>query len=125
MSKHTEKGVCGYCAITVCNKCVINNKYCHGNDNGKSICSSHSKNNRIVNIDSNRIVIAKGGLKATQHNLFTEFVSISKENGSISNIFNSLYTEFNNTAHYYEIYDRNDNELWKSIKLIIIFFLLY
>ena len=121
---YTEKGVCSHCAINLCKDCLNNNKYCHGNDNGRTICSKHSKNNRVVSIDSNRVLIATEALKSLYHSLYTHYVSLSKNNKE-GRFFNTFYSEYNNTAHYYEIFDRSDTELWRCILLSIIFLILF
>ena len=110
--------ICGYCLLTVCQKCISLNHNCHSNDNGRTICSVHSKNNRVVDIPSNRILGSIGQLQAKHHNLFTQYV-ISSNNIISNKIFNSFYSDFNGTAHFYEIYDANDTELWKCMIIYI------
>ena len=86
------KGSCDYCPMTMCNTCLMNNKFCHGNDNGRSICSMH-KTIKLLTISSNRIAVSKGGLKGNYQPLFTEFVYY-KNSLKTSNLFHSFYTEF-------------------------------
>ena len=71
----------------------MNNKFCHGNDNGRSICSLHTKINKLVSTDIKRIAVSISGLKGNYQSLFTEFVYY-KNSLKISNLFHSFYTEF-------------------------------
>ena len=95
MSKklYSVKGCCDYCATLMCNICVSNNKFCHGNDNGRSICALHTKTSKTIHTDSNRIAVSIGGLKGNYQSLFAEF-GVYKSNLNLTVLFNSFYTEF-------------------------------
>ena len=110
---------CSYCAITNCEKCILLNKSCHDIDN-KSICIPHSKGNRSIEINTNRVLISPTILsKAEQRNKIYKS-NINLEINFHNKTFNSFYNEFNNTARFFEIFDSNDTEIYTSILFVLI-----
>ena len=53
----SSSGPCGYCALMLCSKCVDSSAYCHGHENGRTVCANDSRINRIISLDSNRVLL--------------------------------------------------------------------
>ena len=112
MSVKQANSLCGYCALTLCKQCINLGAPCHTNDNGRTVCSYHAKNARTVEIDSKRFVVSRSlNFDSEQHNAYLQYV---KNNIPQYPVFHSFYTDFNGSAHYSEIYDFDDVDLWKN-----------
>ena len=112
-----NKLICNYCSLTICNKCAVDNP-CHYIDNLRTICNNHTKNNSNVNISIKRILCSKSDiLDSIYHINMTNFVKdlCNKNINIYNNMFKNYYREFNNTAHFFNLYDINDTDLWKGI----------
>lgn len=76
---------CSYCALTNCLVCIENGKPCHAPERGKAVCSMHSRNNRQVSLEMNRLVLVP--LNSTENfDKLTSFV--------LNTIFKTFYSEY-------------------------------
>lgn len=81
----------------------------HHPERGKSVCCAHSKQDHVIKVEAGRVVAVmeeyQGKYSTGTH------PEIGK--GAYCILFNGFYTEFNNNAKYFEIFDFDDVDLWK------------
>ena len=56
MSESKVGGLCTYCALLCCNKCQTLDHFCHGHEFGRTVCSFHSKHNKTLLVNNNRVL---------------------------------------------------------------------
>lgn len=92
MCNKIPTGLCGHCALNVCQSCISSSTPCHKTDNGRTICSLHSKKFRLTEIDANRIVVSIGQIGSSHQSQYNKYVN---ENPAEYPMFSSYYADFN------------------------------
>ena len=97
-------GLCNYCAIICCKKCIELGSPCHKTDNGRTVyisgrsiffnfrCSLHAKKYRLAEVDANRIVVSTGSLGAAHQIQYNKFITST---AAAFPIFLPYYADFN------------------------------
>lgn len=87
-------GLCGHCALIICQDCINNSTStpCHKTDNGRTVCSLHSKRFRLAEIDANRIVVSIGQIGSSHQSQYNKYTNEIKPEYPM---FTSYYADFN------------------------------
>ena len=101
---------CSYCAITLCRTCLENKNKCHLTESNKPVCIEHSKTNKLVSVEGNRICVAHQPIGESDPRIKKYCQDVFKKNPY--NLFKSFYNDLNKTCRYFEIFDAIDDNNW-------------